>query len=261
MDRDRQCAAGVGSDDAVSAGGVGVANLKQKPVVARRGSSCGCGDDEHEVGVAGSRLPVEVTGLTKGLPGGKKIDTPRIEAAVREILAAIGEDPTRDGLLDTPKRVAKAYAEIFGGLHETPAAHLSKIFTQEGPSEVVICRDIEFASMCEHHLLPFLGKAHVAYLPNGTDIVGLSKLARTVDVFARRPQVQEKLTNQVADALDEHLAPKGVLVVIESEHLCMKMRGARKQGSTMVTVAARGVFTALGPMRAEVMSLMTGRPA
>ncbi|MCU0689186.1 MAG: GTP cyclohydrolase I FolE [Phycisphaerales bacterium] len=222
---------------------------------ARRASSCGCGDEDCEATAAESRLPVEV------LAPGKRIDTGRIEKAVKEILIAIGEDPTRDGLLDTPKRVAKAYAEIFGGLHETPDAHLSKIFTQEGPSEVVICRDIQFSSMCEHHLLPFMGKAHVAYLPNGTDIVGLSKLARTVDVFARRPQVQEKLTNQVADALDEHLTPKGVLVVIESEHLCMKMRGAKKQGSTMVTVAARGVFTTLGPMRAEVMSLMTGRPA
>jgi GTP cyclohydrolase IA len=263
MDRDRQCSMSVGAGAGVGAGvGASVGHTSTRGgdtamAVARRASACACGDDDCAATVNEPRLPEDVTALVPG----KKIDTGRIERAVREILAAIGEDPTRDGLLDTPKRVAKAYTEIFGGLHESPAAHLSKIFTQEGPSEVVICRDIEFASMCEHHLLPFLGKAHVAYLPNGTDIVGLSKLARTVDVFARRPQVQEKLTNQVADALDEHLAPKGVLVVIESEHLCMKMRGAKKQGSTMVTVAARGVFTTLGPLRAEVMSLMTGRPA
>ncbi len=189
------------------------------------------------------------------LPG---IDQPRIERAVREILIAIGEDPDRKGLLDTPLRVARAYAQLFGGLHQHAGTHLSRVFEQEGPGEVVICRGIEFHSMCEHHLLPFSGMVHVAYVPNGRDIVGLSKLARTVDVFARRPQVQERLTNQIADAIEEHLQAAGVLVVISSEHLCMKMRGVSKQQASMVTTAGRGTLCQGGASRSEVMSLLMG---
>ena len=224
-------------------------------------SSACCGVDHRDdfgLGRASGLVETAAKGKKAGLAGG--VDQPRIQKAVREILAAIGEDPDRDGLQDTPARVARAYAEIFGGLHQSAAPHLARVFAQEGPSEVVICRDIEFASMCEHHLLPFVGKAHIAYQPNGTDIVGLSKLARTVDVFARRPQVQERLTNEIADAIDEHLQPLGVLIVVESEHFCMKMRGVGKQGSTMVTTAGRGVLAEVGPFRAEVMSLMMNRP-
>jgi GTP cyclohydrolase IA len=198
--------------------------------------------------------------IVKDLEATPAVNKPRIAAAVREILLAIGEDPDRDGLLDTPNRVAKAYAEIFGGLHESPAKHLSKVFVQDS-EEIVICRDIEFYSMCEHHLLPFFGKAHVAYLPNGREVVGLSKLARTVQVFARRPQVQERLNQQIAAAIEESLAPAGVLVVIESEHLCMKMRGVSSQSSVMVTTAARGIFKTRLDLRGEVMNLMMPRTA
>ncbi len=149
------------------------------------------------------------------------MDLPRIERAVREILIAIGEDPDRDGLIETPRRVAGSYAEMFRDLRESPAKHLSRVFEQEH-DDVILVRDIEFYSLCEHHLLPFIGNVHLAYLPDNTQIVGLSKLARTVDVFARRPQVQERMTNQIADAIYDHLRPKGVAVVIEAEHLCMK---------------------------------------
>lgn len=226
-----------------------------------RATSLGCCDHEGPE-VLIPRVGGGKRGVAKAGPGtgaGTGVDQARVQRAVRELLSAIGEDPDRDGLRDTPARVARAYAQIFGGLHESAGGHLERVFAQEGASEVVICRDIEFYSMCEHHLLPFTGRAHVAYLPNGTDIVGLSKLARTVDVFARRPQVQERLTNQVADALEEHLQPQGVLVMVESEHLCMKMRGVSKQSALMVTTAARGVFTEYSPLRAEVMSLMTRR--
>lgn len=183
------------------------------------------------------------------------VDTARIERAVREILVAIGEDPDREGLLETPRRVAKAYAQIFSGLHQDPSTHLGRVF-REPSDEVVLCRDIEFHSMCEHHLLPFFGRAHVAYVPDGSQVVGLSKLARTVEVFARRPQVQERLTNQIADALDAGLAPRGVLVMIESEHLCMKMRGVSKSHPSMVTVAVRGCLREDPAQRAEVMSMI-----
>ena len=183
------------------------------------------------------------------------IDGLRIERAVREILAAIGEDPDREGLVETPARVARAYGQIFAGLHETPAKHLERVFS-EAAGDVVVCRGIEFASMCEHHLLPFFGRAHVAYIPAGEQVVGLSKLARTVEVFARRPQVQERLTNQMADALIEHLCPRGVAVMIEAEHLCMRMRGVLKQHSEMVTVATRGVLMDDAALRQEVLGLM-----
>ena len=169
------------------------------------------------------------------------VDQPRIQRAVREILSAIGEDPDRDGLRDTPDRVARAYAEIMGGLHADAGEHLGRVFEAEF-DDLVLLRNIEFASVCEHHLLPFVGKAHVAYLPDGNKVVGLSKLARTVEVFARRPQLQERLTNQIADALVEHLNPRGVLVVVEGEHMCMKMRGVRNSGGVMVTTAARGLY-------------------
>lgn len=168
-------------------------------------------------------------------------DLPRIERAVREILLAIGEDPARDGIRDTPRRVAKAYAEIFGGLRQTAHEHLGRVFEQRS-DELITVTGIGFHSMCEHHLLPFFGKAHVAYLPQGGRVVGLSKLARTVEVFAKRPQLQERLTEQVADALMEHLDPAGCIVMVEAEHLCMKMRGVKTSDSVMTTFVRRGVF-------------------
>jgi GTP cyclohydrolase I len=182
-------------------------------------------------------------------------DLPRIQRAVREILLAVGEDPDRDGLKDTPRRVAKAYAELFGGLSEDPARHLSRVFDQEC-DEIIALRNIEFHSMCEHHLLPFMGKAHVAYLPKGGKVVGLSKLARTVEVFARRPQVQERLTNQIADALMEHLDAEGVAVILEAQHMCMKMRGVSQPDAVMVTSALRGIFRENAASRHEVMQLL-----
>ena len=182
-----------------------------------------------------------------------EIDQPRIEAAVREILAAVGEDPTRDGLRDTPARVARMYAEIFAGLHDSPDRHLKTTF-EANHDEMVMVRDIPIYSACEHHLVPFIGSAHIAYIPNDNGrITGLSKLARLADVFARRPQVQERLTVQIADALDRVLEPKGVLVVVEAEHLCMSMRGVRKPGSTTITSAVRGLFRTNTATRYEAM--------
>lgn len=181
------------------------------------------------------------------------IDQPRIEAAVREILAAIGEDPTRDGLLDTPARVARMYAEICAGLHQDPAKHLQTVFEADH-DEMVMVRDIPLYSLCEHHLAPFLGKAHVAYIPNSDGrVIGLSKFARLVDGYARRPQVQERLTSQIADAMQDSLDPKGVMVVIEAEHLCMSMRGVKQAGSTTVTSAVRGLFRTNVATREEAM--------
>ncbi len=184
------------------------------------------------------------------------VDHDRIAAAVREILIGIGEDPDRDGLRETPERVARAYAEIFTGLDSDPAEVLSTTFDL-GHDEMVLVRDIEVWSTCEHHLLPFTGVAHVGYIPSGGRITGLSKLARLVDAFARRPQVQERLTSQVADALVEHLGARGVIVVIGCEHLCMTMRGVRKPGAKTVTSAVRGVM-ASPATRAEAMSLIIG---
>jgi GTP cyclohydrolase I len=187
-----------------------------------------------------------------------KIDQPRIAAAVREILEAIGEDPDRDGLLDTPKRVAKAYAEFFAGLHQDAAEHLSTTFDIEH-DEMVLVKDIAFYSTCEHHLVPFYGTAHIGYIPGkGGKVTGLSKLARLVEVFARRPQVQERLTTQIVDALVEHLEPSGAIVVIECEHMCMSMRGVRKPGAKTVTSAVRGQLRETAT-RAEAMSLILGR--
>ncbi|MBT0767701.1 GTP cyclohydrolase I FolE [Kineosporia sp. J2-2] len=183
------------------------------------------------------------------------VDTARIESAVREILLAIGEDPDRDGLLKTPARVARAYAEMFAGLRQDPADVLSTTFDL-GHEEMVLVRDIELYSCCEHHLVPFHGVAHVGYIPSADGrITGLSKLARLVDVYAKRPQVQERLTTQVADALVEHLKPRGVIVVVECEHLCMSMRGVRKPGSRTVTSAVRGQLRDPAT-RAEAMSLI-----
>ena len=187
------------------------------------------------------------------------VDRPRIERAVREILEAIGEDPDRDGLLDTPARVARMYEEITAGLRETPGDHLRKVFEADH-DEMVMVRDIPLHSICEHHLVPFIGKAHVAYIPNTQGrVTGLSKIARLVDGFARRPQVQERMTRQIADALNKQLEPRGVFVVIEAEHLCMSMRGIRKSGSTTVTSAVHGVFRDNPATRMEAMQFVTGR--
>ena len=185
-----------------------------------------------------------------------EIDQERIAAAVREILFAIGEDPDRDGLLETPNRVARMYAEICAGLHQEPSEHLATMFEADH-DEMVMVRDIPMYSLCEHHLIPFIGKAHVAYIPNRSgNVIGLSKVARLVDGFAKRPQVQERLTRQVADALEEHLQPRGVLVVMEAEHLCMSMRGVRKAGSSTVTSSVTGIFRANVATRAEAMRFL-----
>jgi GTP cyclohydrolase IA len=183
------------------------------------------------------------------------VDEERVRLAVRELLEAIGEDPSREGLRDTPRRVAAMYSEILSGMEEDPRGHLEVVF-DEGHDEIVIARGIPLYSVCEHHLMPFHGQAHVAYLPNEKgQICGLSKLHRLVQGFARRPQVQERLTTMIADALEEALDPAGVFVVIEAEHLCVSMRGARMPGSTMVTSAVRGHFRESTASRAECMAL------
>ncbi len=188
----------------------------------------------------------------------KETDLAKIENAVRDILTAIGEDPDREGLAETPQRVAKMYAEIFSGLSEDPRRHL-KIFNEDNNEEMVIVRDIPLYSMCEHHLIPFMGRAHIAYIPNAGRVIGLSKLARIVDVYAKRPQLQERLTAQIADFLYEELQPKGVAVIIEAQHLCMTMRGARAAGSETQTSALRGTMRSDAKTRSEVMSLLTNR--
>jgi GTP cyclohydrolase IA len=191
-------------------------------------------------------------------PAKKPVDQERIERAVREILLAVGEDPDRDGLIDTPSRVARMYAEQFAGLRQEPEDVLNTVFDAEH-DEIVLVRDIEIYSMCEHHLVPFFGKAHIGYIPNAKgEITGLSKLARLADVYARRPQVQERMTSQMADALMRILEPRGVIVVLECEHLCMSMRGVRKPGATTVTSAVRGIFRKEARTRAEAMSLLFG---
>ena len=201
----------------------------------------------------------KVTKPTKPLIDGvhaPEIDQERIAAAVREILFAIGEDPDRDGLLETPNRVARMYAEVCAGLHQEPSEHLATMFEADH-DEMVMVRDIPMYSLCEHHLIPFIGKAHVAYIPNRSgNVIGLSKVARLVDGYAKRPQVQERLTRQVADALEEHLQPRGVLVVMEAEHLCMSMRGVRKAGSSTVTSSVTGIFRANVATRAEAMRFL-----
>jgi GTP cyclohydrolase I len=187
------------------------------------------------------------------------VDLPRIQRAVREILIAVGENPDREGLLETPARVARMYAEMFAGLKLDPRVHTQKFFTEQY-DEVVLVRDITFCSMCEHHLLPFIGKAHVAYIPDGK-VVGLSKIARVVEVISRRPQVQERMTEEIADLLGEELGAKGVAVVIEASHSCMTIRGIKKPGSSMVTSAMKGLFRSNLSTRAEVMQLIYGHRA
>jgi GTP cyclohydrolase I len=185
-----------------------------------------------------------------------QVDMPRIEQAVREILHAVGENPDREGLRETPARVARMYAELFRGLHEDPRVHLQKFFTEKY-DEVVLLRDISFNSMCEHHMLPFVGKAHVGYLPDGK-VIGLSKIARVVESVSRRPQVQERMTEQIANLLVDELGAKGVAVVIEATHTCMTVRGIRKPGSMCVTSAMKGIFRTNLSSRSEVMTLIYG---
>jgi GTP cyclohydrolase I len=197
----------------------------------------------------------------EGTDGAKRapVDRRRIEAAVREILIAIGDDPDRDGLVETPRRVARMYEEIFSGLKEDPGDHLKVVFEADH-DEMVMVKDIPVYSVCEHHLVPWFGQAHIAYIPNDDGrITGLSKLARLVDGFSRRPQVQERLTTQVADRLEAVLAPRGVLVVVEAEHLCMAMRGVRKPGTLTVTSAVRGLMRDSVATRQEAMSFIHGR--
>ena len=179
----------------------------------------------------------------------------QIEQAVRLILEAIGEDPNREGLLDTPKRVAKMYVEVFSGLTEDPKVHLQTVFSEDH-EELVLVKDIPFYSMCEHHLVPFFGVAHVAYSPRGGKVTGLSKLARTVETVARRPQLQERITATVADAIMETLEPHGVMVVVEAEHMCMTMRGVKKPGAKTVTTAVRGTLATDDKARAEILALI-----
>lgn len=184
------------------------------------------------------------------------VDEARIERAVREILSAVGENPDREGLKETPARVARMYAEMFSGLHEDPRIHLQKFFTEQY-DEVVLVRDISFNSMCEHHMLPFMGLAHIGYMPNGR-VIGLSKLARVVEVVARRPQVQERMTETIANLLLEELEAKGVAVIIEATHTCMTIRGIRKPGSLCVTSAMKGIFRSNLSSRSEMMNLIYG---
>ncbi|MDQ6753584.1 MAG: GTP cyclohydrolase I FolE [Actinomycetota bacterium] len=211
-------------------------------------------DDDGAPGAGSAAAPVGSAAAATGAP----VDLERIEAAVREILLAIGEDPDRSGLAETPQRVAKAYAEVFSGLREDPADVLSTTF-DIAHEEMVLVKDIPFYSTCEHHLVPFHGSAHVGYIPslNGR-VTGLSKLARLVDVFAKRPQVQERLTTQIVDAMVKHLKPRGAIVVVECEHMCMSMRGVRKPGAKTVTSAVRGLLHEPAT-RAEAMSLILGR--
>ncbi|TDL34728.1 GTP cyclohydrolase I FolE [Jeotgalibacillus sp. S-D1] len=187
-----------------------------------------------------------------------KVNRPKIEEAITMLLEAVGEDPTREGLLDTPKRVAKMYEEMFEGLHIDPKEYFNTVFNEDH-EELVFVKDIPFYSMCEHHLVPFFGKAHVAYLPKDGKVTGLSKLARAVESTARRPQLQERITSTVADAIMEMLAPHGAMVIVEAEHMCMTMRGVKKPGAMTVTTAARGIFEKEAIRRNEVLALMKMR--
>jgi GTP cyclohydrolase I len=190
-------------------------------------------------------------------PKKSSIDKPRIAAAVREILFAIGEDPDREGLRETPQRVARMYQELFGGLHENPAAYTKKFFS-ESYNEIVLVRDISFNSVCEHHLMPFMGKVHIGYIPDGR-VIGLSKLARVIEVFSHRPQVQERLTEDIAELLYRELEAKAVAVVVEAEHTCMTVRGVKKPGSLCVTSALRGGFLRNSSSRAEILALILNK--
>ena len=196
--------------------------------------------------------------MADGVPGKHEIDRLRIERAVRELLIAIGEDPEREGVLGTPERVAEAYAYLFAGVGEDPTRHLEVGF-MESARDTVLVRDIPLVSLCEHHLMPFIGKAHLGYAPNGR-VVGLSKLARLVEGYARRPQLQERLTAQIADALYEVLGSRGSMVVIEADHTCMTARGVQKPGSVTVTSAVRGIYEVDKSLRAETMALISRGP-
>lgn len=226
---------------------------------AKAGSSSGAGLTSAPTASGSGRLD-SAEGLYPTIGEHEStVDLARIEKAVREILIAVGEDPDRPGLAQTPARVARAYAETFAGLHFDPKSVLATVF-EEDHEEFVLVKDIELYSTCEHHLVPFHGVAHVGYIPGRHGrITGLSKLARLVDAYARRPQVQERLTAQVADALMEKLEPQGVIVVIECEHLCMSMRGVRRPGARTVTSAVRGIFNSSVAARAEAMSLIIGK--
>jgi len=218
------------------------------PVTKGDSDLCCVGNGQAlDLGIASGSTPIAAS----------QFDLPRIERAVREILTAVGENPDREGLRETPARVARMYAEMFAGLAVDPRAHLQKVFSEKY-DEVVLVRDISFCSMCEHHLLPFIGTAHVAYIPSG-NVVGLSKLARVVEVVSRRPQVQERMTQDIAQMIEEELDPKGVAVVIEASHSCMTIRGIRKPGSTMVTSAMKGLFRNNVSTRAELMNLIYGK--
>ena len=207
---------------------------------------------DHEIG----SLDGELDGAPDSTPPKEKMDLPRIERAIKEILIAVGEDPNREGLRETPARVARMYAEMFSGLHDDARVHLQKFFTEQY-DEMVLVRDISFNSMCEHHMLPFSGKAHIGYVPNGK-VVGLSKLARVVEVVSHQPQVQERMTEQIANLLIEELDVKGVAVVIEATHSCMTIRGVRKPSSVCVTSAMKGIFRSNLSSRSEVMTLIYG---
>lgn len=187
------------------------------------------------------------------------MDNKRIEDAFREILIAIGEDPDREGLKETPSRVARMYEEVFSGLNTDPRRHMQVTFTEEQHDELVLVKDIPFYSMCEHHFVPFMGKAHVGYIPQDGSVVGLSKLARVVEEIAKRPQLQERITSEVANIIMEEINPRGVIVVIEAEHLCMSMRGVKKPGSKTVTSAVRGIFKSNSKSRSEAMSLINNK--
>ncbi|MEV0267568.1 MAG: GTP cyclohydrolase I FolE [Hamadaea sp.] len=216
----------------------------------------GSGVTASELDLLAARL---VDGSINGGPVEKAVDLERIERAVREILIAVGEDPDRDGLVKTPERVARAYAELFAGLRVDPRRVLRTTFEADH-EEMVLVRDIEVFSLCEHHLLPFRGVAHIGYIPNEDGrITGLSKLARLVEVYARRPQVQERLTSQIADLLESQLGARGVIVVLECEHMCMEMRGIRKAGARTVTSAVRGILRSDSKTRTEALTLISGR--
>jgi GTP cyclohydrolase I len=221
--------------------------------MAKATSQRATADDDAASCAGNGAIRVDGAALT---PGSGQVDLPRIERAVREILAAVGEDPEREGLLETPARVARMYAELFSGLKQDPREHTQKFFTADY-DEIVLVRDISFCSMCEHHLLPFIGHAHVAYIPEGK-VIGLSKIARVVDVIARRPQIQEQMTEQIANLLESELGAKGVAVVIEASHSCMTIRGVKKPGSSMVTSAMKGLFRSNLSTRSEVMQLIKG---
>lgn len=198
----------------------------------------------------------QVTGQSTAEGKVRKMDMEKIQNAVRDILEAVGEDPDREGLLDTPKRIARMCEEIFSGLHQDPKDHLQIFFQEENHEEMVIVKDISFYSVCEHHLVPFFGKAHVAYIPKGGKLTGLSKLARVVETTAKRPQLQERIAKTIADSIMEVLQPYGVVVILEAEHMCMTMRGVKKPGSRTITSAVRGIFEKDISSRAEAMSLI-----